>query len=524
MRARAAFLALLLALPTRSMLQAQGVRIRGVTTMRFIELRPFVDDSVAYGATQPGSLEYRELPDGTIVRCAQGDTYCRFKRSGAAANSLPIVQDLQISAWGLGQGISAHADLRVRGVQGSQPNLYPRASDKFDALTAYVELDRSSFTTRLGRQYASSGLGVYNYDGASVVVRPTRRITLEGFGGWSLLQGVNESFTSSELAAVDELPPDRNAYIVGLNVRVRPTDRSAISAFYQREVRDNRSALYSERVAVNGTWRVGRFGVEGVYQEDLSTGMVNEARARLRLPAYRNTVISVEARRFRPFFELWTIWGAFAPVGFDEARVQASWRNTGQSLSFDVHGAKRRWDETVAGLDFAPLRADGWRVGGDATWRVTGTVHANAGYSADVGFGAARSEGDVGVHWEHGRMFIGATASTFQSIYELRVGTARVIGLGLDAGWQINPDVRLVADAALYQQTSRNNAPTADWTQHRMTARFEWMLGSDPGAGTVSAAARKAAAKVRGEAELSRLASAHTGRMPASVGAPEIKP
>jgi hypothetical protein len=365
---------------------------------------------------------------------------------------------------------------------------------------------------------------VYNYDGASLVWRPSRRLTLEGFGGWSLLQGVNESFTSSALAAVDEFPPDRNAYIVGADVRARPTDRSAISAFYQREVRDNRSALYSERFAVNGTWRLGAFGLEGAFQEDMSSNTVNEARVRVRLPAFAHTMVSVEARRFRPFFELWTIWGAFAPVGFDEARVQASWRNSAQTLSLDLHTAKRAWAGTEAGLEFAPLRADGWRVGGDVTWRVTPTVHTNASYSADVGFGASRSEGDLGVHWEHGAVYLGASASAFQSVYELRVGTGRVFGLGVDAGWRINPDVRVVGDAMLYQQQFTNSAPATDWTQRRATVRFEWMVGTDPGARTVSTSTRKADAKARGEAELARLAAERGARLPASVGAPEIRP
>jgi hypothetical protein len=504
--------------------QAQGVRVRGVTTLRFLELRPFVDDSVAFSSTAPGAVDYRQLADGRVVRCIEGDAFCRFKRAGATENALPLVQDLQLTAWGLGRGVSVHADVRVRSAMGSQPALWPRAEDAFDALTAYVELDRTRYTARLGRQYNTSGLGFYNFDGASLAYRPHRRVTVEGFGGWSLAQALNEPFTSSEIGVVDELPPDRNAYLVGAQVRVRPTDRSAVSALYQREVRDNRSALFSERVALDGTLRFGRAGLDGSLQRDLSTNEFNELRARLRLPPLGQTVVSLEARHFSPFFQLWTIWGAFSPVGFDEARVQASWRNTAQSLSFDVHGAKRRWGDTDAGLDFDALRADGWRVGGNVTWQATTNWHANAGYSADVGFGAARSEGDVGLHWTRGRGFVGASASAFQSIYELRIGTGRVLGAGLDAGWQLNPDVRVVGDFSMYQQLARNAAPSTDWTQRRATARFEWMLGADPGAQAVSAATRKATARARGEAELARLAQARASRLPAAGGAPENRP
>jgi len=510
------------AMPTA--LRAQGIRIRGVTSVRFLELRPFVDDSAPYASTLPGSVNYRQLADGRVVRCFEGDSFCRYKQAGPIANAVPATQDLQMTAWGLGRGISLHADVRVRSANGSQPALWPRAEDTFDALAAYVELDRAQVTARAGRQYATSGLGFYNYDGASLSYRPNRRVALEGFGGWSLAQALNEPFTSSEIAAVDELPPDRNALLVGTQIRVRPTTRSSLSALYQREVRDNRSALYSERIALDGSWNFGRSSLDGALQRDLSTNEFNELRVRLRLPSVKHTVVSLEARHFSPFFQLWTIWGAFAPVGFDEARLQASWRNTAQSLSFDVHGAKRRWGDTDAGLEFDPLRADGWRVGGNMTWQAATHLHTNAGYTADIGFGASRSEGDLGVHWDHGQLFLGATASAFQSIYELRIGTGRVLGLGLDAGWQINPDLRFVGDVSAYQQLALNSAPSTDWTQRRATARFEWMLGSDPGARSASAATRKAAARARGEAELSRLASAHSGRLPASMGAPEIRP
>ncbi len=77
--------------------------------------------------------------------------------------------------------------------------------------------------------------------------------------------------------------------------------------------------------------------------------------------------LSLEARRHRPFFELWTIWGAFAPVGFDEGRAELGWRGAQQRLQLSAHGAFRRYDDTGAGVDFLPLRSSGWRTGLDAS-------------------------------------------------------------------------------------------------------------------------------------------------------------
>ncbi|MCA0375644.1 MAG: hypothetical protein LCH84_08245 [Gemmatimonadetes bacterium] len=474
---------------------AQGVLVRGTTTAQFLELRPFERDSVPFAQTTPVTDALRQLPNGALAACSSGEAYCRFHRAGATSSTVPLLQDLDVTAWGLGRGVSVHASVRVRGAVGSQPDLWPRVGDRVDALSAYLQLDRDRATVRAGRQFAGTGLGVYNFDGASVALRPWRTLRVEAFGGWSLLQGVNEGFTSSELAALDELPPDRNAYLVGAQLQARPTAQTSVHAAWQREVRDNRSALYSERVALDATWRARGHQLEGAWQEDIATGTTNELRLRWRLPAVRGVTVSSEVHRFRPFFELWTIWGAFSPVGFDEGRVQAHWQRADGALSFDAHGARRRWQATDAGFGFASLRTDGWRLGGAARWRAASRWELDGSYSADVGAGAARTEGDVGAHYTRGAFVGGASATAFESIYEFRVGTGRVLGLSVDGGWQFAPDLRLSATAALYRQLARNGAPSTDWTQRRATVRLDWTVGGDPGLRAARRAARSDAAR-----------------------------
>src|SRR6185295_20283850 len=62
---------------------AQGIRIQGTTWMQFVDLRPLVPVSTGFV-------------------------------SGDRVSSAPVLQDLTMSAWGLGAGISAHAHLRAR--------------------------------------------------------------------------------------------------------------------------------------------------------------------------------------------------------------------------------------------------------------------------------------------------------------------------------------------------------------------------------------------------------------------------
>lgn len=469
-------------------LHAQGMRITGATTARLVELRPLVDDSVPLAAaidSGGGGSELRRTADGTIVRCSGATGVCRFKRAGTRASAVPVTQDLHVTAWGLGTGVSVVADVRVRAVAGTRA-LWPRADDGFDALAAYVELDRPRLRARAGRQWVASPLDVRNFDGVALRGRAARGLVVDAWGGWSLVPALHESHVSAEIAAVDELPPERRAWLLGAAARVATPLRGALAASYQREIRTDRAALYSERVAADWTARLGRGGVDASWAHDLAAGEANEMRLRVRLPPLGlgpldGVTLAAEGRRYRPFFELWSIWGAFSPVGYAEARAQASWAGT--RVSTVLFGAYRDYVETDAGFPGGSLLGHGWRVGGDAAVRVAPAWVATGRYALDLGFGASGSDGDVGLRWESGRGHsAGVHASAFQLIPELSVGTGLVWGGGVDAGVRVGPDTRVVADVALYRQGGRDaGARRADWSQRRATLRVEWAVGGDPG-------------------------------------------
>lgn len=465
---------------------AQGLRIRGTTTSRLLELRPFVSDSVLATSVidTVESSSYRLAPNGLVVKCISGETWCRYRRSADRRESaVPVFQDLDITAWGLGEGVSMHAELRGRTAFGSDRELWPRALDRFDLLAAYAEVSRERGEARVGRQWLTSGLGFYNFDGAAVTVRPWRRLTVQSWGGLSLARGLNELRTSGEIANLDEFPPDQDAWIMGTEVRVRPTATSTASVMYQRELQRDRGGLFSERLAADGTLRLGTIGLEAALEHDLAQQHLNHARVQLRLPSLRGVQLAVEGRRFRPLFELWTIWGAFSPVGFNEGSLFAAWTTPSRNLGLDLRGSWRQWDETDAGLQSTPLRDRGWRVSGDATWRPRPAFMVHGGYAIDIGLGAARNDGSIGVRWDGAsRWSLGTSATTFQSIYEYRLGTGRVYGGAIDGALRIRRDVRLVGDFAVYEQSFRNRAPQTDWSQRRGTLRIEWtasMGGAD---------------------------------------------
>jgi hypothetical protein len=164
MSAGAAWLAVLLC---AAAVDAQQVRLTGASTLRYIELRPLVRDSVA-AVDVPGSGLLRRQPDGRTVRCVPDDPFCRFTTPGARTAAIPLLHDVELNAWGLGRGVHAHAQFRARTPLGDRAELWPQADDAVDLMAAWLELDRFRYRVRAGRQWQSSGLGFYNFDGVSL--------------------------------------------------------------------------------------------------------------------------------------------------------------------------------------------------------------------------------------------------------------------------------------------------------------------------------------------------------------------
>lgn len=469
----------LLALAPICVAAAQGVRVSGVTSLQAVDLRPLVADSVPVSEAT-GTGPYRVLADGTVVRCVTGDPWCRFKRSGTRALAAPALQDLRVVVWGLGQGISAQAHVRARASLGDEFD-WPHTEDAFDVIEAWGEFDRPAYRARLGRQWTVGGLGVYNYDGASLMLR-SGRARVEVFGGRSLVAGLNDPIVGSELASLNDLPPDESGWLIGVAGASPLGKRGAAGATWQRVIRADRAALYSDRLAANASYLAVGTTFDFDLAWDITALQVNEARLSLSRPFSRAFTASVEGRRYRPFFEAWTIWGAFSPVAFDEARGAVSWRNGTGSVSMDARGAYRWYDETEAGLESSPLKGNGWRAGIGGEWRPRTAWLVYGDYDTDIGFGASKSDVVAGTRWmpDESR-WIGAAVSGLQHIYEFRVGTGRMAGFRIEGGARLADEVRIAADAALYAHRRSGGAPSPDWSQRRFSVRLDWTVGRDPG-------------------------------------------
>lgn len=478
--------AVLVALMPASPGRAQTVLASGSTSIRYIELRPFVRDSVPTGVTVGDGL-LRQLPDGRVVRCLPGDAFCRDVRPGTPVSTLPVIHDLNLSAFGFGRGLRLYTHLRGRSSLGEDRGLWPQAADHFEVMALYGELERDKVRIRAGRQWKVSGLGYYNFDGLAVALRPSTTTWIEAYGGRSLVRGLNEARTGGALESIEALSLPDAGVLFGLHARYRPGPRLALSAAYQVDVRGDRAAAYSELAIADGVLRIGRGSVESSLELDLAGMALNQARLTLRSAPLGRTTIFAEARRYHPYFELWTIWGAFSPVGFDEGRGGVTWTTPDSRLLGRIEASWRRYGDaaTDAPDDY---RTTGWGAGAGGTWMPHRSWTVDAFYRLESGFGASRWEGQTGIRRAlAGSGWFALQCVAFQRLYEFRLDKSTVVGLGGEGSVPIGERGRAFASAMVYRQ--HGGGPSAmDWNQRRASLRFEWALGSDPGVAPSGAA------------------------------------
>jgi len=358
--------------------------------------------------------------------------------------------------------------------------LWPQGDDQFEVMSLYGEIEREKVRIRAGRQWKVSGLGYYNFDGLAVALRPTPTTWIEAYGGRSLVRGLSEPRAGGALESIESLSLPNAGVLFGLHARYRPVSNLALSATYQLDVRGDRAAAYSELAIADGVLRIGRGSVESAVELDLAGKALNQARVTLRSAPIGRTTVFAEARRYNPYFELWTIWGAFSPVGFDEARSGVTWASRDARLLGRIEASWRRYGDAETDSPDA-YRTSGWGAGAGGTWTPRRSWTVDAFYRLESNFGASRWEGQAAIR----RAFAGTGSLAlqgvaFQRLYEFRLDQTTVAGFGGEALYPVGEQARVFASAMIYRQHG-GDPSVMDWNQRRASVRFEWALGSDPG-------------------------------------------
>ena len=462
-----------------SPLAAQGYRLRLDGRFQAIGYRGVQLDSVPVADTVAGPGGGPTTPDGFAVRCPSGAAYCLFFRPGAVQRGAPFVTTADASLWGFGvRGLSVHAAARAA-VDFTGGDAWPGTEPAVQLLTAYAEYSVERLTARAGRQLNSSRLGIIGFDGASITVRDERRgLDASVYGGWGLARGAPLPVTSPALNPIDDFQPGRRQLLLGAEVGWS----GRISDFrgeYLREVDPATDYFVSERIGFAGVARPAPgWNVSAGADYDLAAGWWGSAEAAL---GYVAPVVtgSVGVRRYRPHFDLWTIWGAFSPVPYTAVQGHVSVRALPQ-VQVRARGERYRYSDGDVSTPLVHVEQSGWRgeLGVTATPVTSWTF--DAGYTREFGPGAASVGTSASVTYAPaGPYAISLHGAALDRPLELRFSESVLHLYGIDGRYKPRPDLRFELGAVRYAEDRRRPDPAAvDWGQWRVTLRAVLAIGS----------------------------------------------
>jgi hypothetical protein len=460
-------------------LLGQGYRLRLESRFQSVSFRGLEPDSVPASAVVIGPNGGPVTADGFAVDCPPGDRFCRFYRPGDKLRGLPWIQTADLTLWGLGvSGLSFRASARVAADLGSG-DVWPGTDPALMLVEGYAEYTRPRWAGRLGRQFATGRLGYQGFDGARATLRLAGGdLDLSAYGGWGLARGTALPVTSPVLNPLDDFQPRDRQLVAGAEAGFRHRWLAG-RAEYRREVDPTPDYLVSERASVAlDLTPIARWRLSGGAEYDFANGWWGTSDATLGYSADR-LAVSGTIRRYRPFFDLWTIWGAFSPVPY---------RSVGGTVM--AAPAKRVWlrgtverywfDEVSVESPLVSVEDRGWRASAGATVRIGERWTVDGGVRGEFGPGASgRSvEGSVGYR-PSDRLFVQAHAGALDRPLEFRFDDASLSWYGVVASLRLTDRWQLDGDLSRYVETrDRPDAARLDWNQLRLNARIVTWLGS----------------------------------------------
>jgi hypothetical protein len=234
-----------------------------------------------------------------------------------------------------------------------------------------------------------------------------------------------------------------------------------------------------ERVALSGTLRpVARVSLVGGSEYDIAQGFFGTTDVSLR---YMTQPWGAVAgwRRYRPHFDLWTIWGAFSPVPYNAAYGSA-FVNPIQGLQLRVRGERYQFDDADAESPLVTVESEGWRASGGASYRVTPAWLLDVGYHKEFGPGAASEGWDGAVTYTPtARVTLTAHGNSLDRPLEYRYDESRLVTVGVEGEIAASDNVRIALTATRYDEDrERPDAAAFEWDQLRLGARVVLLFSS----------------------------------------------
>jgi hypothetical protein len=449
---------------------AQRVQFRGVSA-------DSVPDSLVTTTATTGPVS----PDGFAANCS-GNNYCYFFRPGPILTGIPASAGVDMSLWGLGvQGLSVRVSARVYGdLSGS--NVFPGTSPPFNLLEGYAEYLRDGLTVQAGRMLERGRLasvGTSGIDGLRATWRfHDDAVEVGGYAGWGFARGTILTVTSPAVDPLADYQPATRQLVVG-TVASLHLARLDVSTEYRREIDPLTDYIVAERAAVTAQVRLTpQLRLVSSADYDIAQALLGSGEASLAYTG-RDVWVTVGARHYRPFFDLWTVWGVFSPVPYNG--VTGTFTVTPmKKLQLSANGEWFRYDNAAVGTPTVTLEDRGWR------WGVSGTLTPAPAWTiglsghGELTPGASSQGADMRASWRaRDRLELSAEGGSLERPLELRFQDAGVRYAGGSADYRAGERWQLGISLDRYWDSrDRPDAASFDWNQWRVSGRVSMTLRS----------------------------------------------
>jgi hypothetical protein len=457
---------------------AVGYRALLDTQFESVAFRGVVLDSIRATDAVSGPDGGLYTPDGIAVHCAPGFEYCTFYRPGPEQQSGPWVTTGSVSLWGLGlPGLSVRSIARLATDVGDA-GVWPGTDPALQLIEAVAEWARPSVAMRAGRMHEVTRFGAAGFDGGRAELRLLeQRVRAFAYGGWGLAEGVALPVTHEALDPLDQIQPTEREHVLGLGLAWASAVADA-RAIYQREVDPPSDNFLTERIGAEAGVRLPHgLSLSAGSDWDLLAGVWGSAEARL---AARGAALGV--RRYRPRFDLWTIWGAFSPVPYRAGYAEVS---LAPVRALEVHGRGElyEFEDAEAATPLVAGEDRGWRWSAGGTWRAARAWSVGAGLHQEYGPGASSLGYEASVSVDPAReLSVTALGSWLERPLEFRYSDAEVLSFGLEADWRPSPRLRFTAKLRRFDEArNRPDAAAFEWDQVRVGLGATFLFDSAPG-------------------------------------------
>jgi len=457
---------------------AQEYRLRLDARAQAVSFRGLVADSIAADEAVPAPGGGFQTPDGHAVRCGAG-SHCYFFRAGPELRGVPMTISASVAMWGLGvEGLSLRATGRVVGDVGPD-DVWPGTEPSAQLIEGYVDYQRASLTARAGRQLLASRLEPLGFDGAWLRVGWAKAsLDVTGYGGWGLGQAAVVAVTNPALNPLDEWRPRDRQIVAGAEAAWLYRDID-LRAEYRREIDPQDDYFVSERAAVSVVGLVRPLRATGGFDYNIAEGRLGSADLTLTYLQPRFSV-SGGVRRYRPYFSLWTLWGAFSPVSYNAVNAFAELQAI-TSVSLRARGELYRYEDAGISTALVPRLEDrGWRASAGATVTLNARWTLDGNYGLEHGPGASSRFADGSVTFApNERLSFDVYGGSLARPLELRFYDATSLWVGTRGEWQSSGRRRLWADVArVSDERERPDASSSSLAHVRARAGVSLAFGS----------------------------------------------